>query len=396
MSSQILIVWLRLLLFVFALGAGATPLLGCSVLGALGNPKVAFAIQEDTSMYVVQRRSTAAEKIANGVDSAMSKSPGEGDDGWITKLSEPAADLRTEMTAASKRHHYANGHAPMRVLPSEGWAKVLPEAVENGSGRTLFAMMGGSLVVQYNAVAELKRQIGGVRGKMEENNLSMGKEGATDAEVARLSRQNDVLSTLADKLDERVAPLLDKLIESARDAASKVNLGGEARRIVTVVARLRQAVEDAKVANGAALVGYPKAIPSLLNTLPNTVVGFVAEYVEENTGKIVDTKKISPTVTLDGVTPKVSINGLDANDLGKLSMDDLTSAVLEKTKKFVTDSFGLPARVGRTAELLTLESSLLDAILDGLKSQGITPPEFKDIEPLQVTPPPGTAKRAKK
>src|SRR5208283_2616490 len=129
-----------------------------------------------------------------------------------------------------------------------------------------------------------------------------------------------------------------------------------------------------------------RAIPGLQNTLKGTVISFIVEYVEEKTGKIVDTSKISPDVKLDGMTPTITINGLGTDDLGKLSIGDLTSAIVDKTKKFVVDAFGLPSRVGRVSEMLSLESKVLGAMLDGLKTSGLTPPPLKDIDPIPVTP----------
>jgi hypothetical protein len=386
LTKSSILFWLRNCVLSLALCAGLMPVMGCAMLGAVSNPKVAKALNEDASMYVVLRRSTTAEKIADGVDAAMSKAPGEGDDGWMATLAEPTDALKDEMTKASKRHHYAAANAPIRVLPSEGWAKVLTDAVQKGTGKTLFAMIGGSLVDQYQAVADLKKQVGDLKGKIEDNKIEMKKDGESDDDKNRLSKENDDLNSQVDKLEEKVDPLMDKLIDAARDSAGKAQLGGDGTKVVKVVARLRQAIDDAKTSNGSALVGYPRAIPGLQNTLRGTVISFVLEYIEEKTGKVVDTSKVDPQVTLDGTTPNITINGLGPDDLGKLSIGELTSAVLDKTKQFVSDAFALPARVGRVGEMLTLEGKILNAMQDGLKSEGLTPPDLKDIEPIQVTP----------
>ncbi len=391
MHNPSMLLWLRNLVLGLALCAGAMPVMGCGMLGALSNPKVGAALSEDASMYVVLRRSTTAEKIADSVNTAITTAPGEGDDGWMTTVSDPTDALKDEMTKASKRHHYAGAHAPIRVLPSEGWAKVLPDAVQKGTGKTLLGFVGGSIVDQYSAVADLEKQIGDLKGKIEDNKIEIKKDGESDADKARLAKENDDTSAQIDKLEAQVDPMQDKLIDAAKDSATKAQLGSDGTKIVTVVARLRQAVEDAKVSNGSALVGYPRAIPGLQNTLKGTVISFVVEYIEEKTGKIVDTSHVQPDVKLDGMTPTITINGLGADDLGKLSIGDLTSAIVDKTTKFVTDAFGLPARVGRVQELLSLESKVLGAMLDGFKVSGLTPPPLKDIDPISVTPA-GTAK----
>jgi hypothetical protein len=378
----------RRYMLALSLGAALVPAMGCSLLGAAANPKVAPAMSEDASMYVVLRRSTTAEKIATAVDTAISTAPGEGDDGWIAKLGEPTAALTAEMKTASKRHHYAKAHAPIRVLPAEGWAKILPLDVQNGSGKTLFAMLGGTLGDQYAAVVEQKREIGELRGKVEGNKIAMKKQGIDDEDKKTLQNENDDLSSQADKLDEKLSPLVDKLIDSARESASKAQLGGNGAKLAAVVARLRQAVDDGKISNGSALVGIPRAIPGLKDTLENTVVSFIAEYIEDKTGKVPDMTKIKPQVSLENMSPKITISGLDPGDLLNLGLtiSDFTAAITAKTKAFVDDSLNLPVRINRVAEVLALESKLLAAIQEGLKIQGFASPAIKDVDPIKVTP----------
>jgi hypothetical protein len=385
MSKSLILFWLRNCLLALVLGGGAMSTMGCGMLGALSNPKVAAAMSEDASMYVVLRRSKTAEKIADSVDMAMGKAPGEGDDGWMKTISDPTDALKAEMDAASKRHHYAHAHAPIRVLPSEGWAKVLPDAIQKGSGKTFFALISSSLVDQYAAVADLKKQIGDLKGQIDENKEAMDKDGA---DKDGLSKKNDDAKAQIGKLEDQVDPLLDKLIAGAKDASSGLKDADAAKTVATVVVRLRQAVDDAKVSNGSALVGYPKAIPGMkdLDRLKTVIVSFIVEYVEEKTGKVVDTSKLSPDVTLDGLTPKITINGLSPDDLGKLSIGDLTSAMVDKTKKFLGEAVSLPVRVNRVQEMLNLESKILGAVVDGLKAQGVTVADVKDIDPVSVTP----------
>src|SRR5580704_16706377 len=90
--------WVRNLVLGLALFTGAMPVMGCGMLGALSNPKVGAALSEDASMYVVLRRSTTAEKIAESVNTAITTAPGEGDDGWMTTVSDPTDALKDEMT----------------------------------------------------------------------------------------------------------------------------------------------------------------------------------------------------------------------------------------------------------------------------------------------------------
>ena len=69
---------------------------------------------------------------------------------------------------------------------------------------------------------------------------------------------------------------------------------------------LRQAVDDASIADGAAAVRYPLAITSITDSVKEMVPVFVADIVEEQTGKRPSMQGFKPDVKLDGTDVKLT------------------------------------------------------------------------------------------
>ena len=137
-----------------------------------------------------------------------------------------------------------------------------------------------------------------------------------------------------------------------------------------MLVNLRQAVDDASIADGAAAVRFPLAIKSLPDSVQEVVPVFVADIVEEQTGHRPTMNGFKPDIKLDGTDVKVTLNGLGPDDLGKLSMGDLTTQTLDRTKKWVVHAITLLAAVSSTKDTLSFEQDTLDALLDGFGAGG--------------------------
>ena len=135
---------------------------------------------------------------------------------------------------------------------------------------------------------------------------------------------------------------------------------------------LRQAVDDASIADGAAAVRYPLALKSLPDSVTEVVPVFVADIVEEQTGHRPIMNGFKPDVKLDGMDVKLTLNGLSADDLGKLSLGDLTTETISRTKKRVIHAVTLIAAVSSTKDALSFEQDTLDALLEGFVANGWT------------------------
>jgi hypothetical protein len=77
-------------------------------------------------------------------------------------------------------------------------------------------------------------------------------------------------------------------------------------------------------------------------------------------------------VKLDGMDVKLTLNGLSADDLGKLSLGDLTTEAISRTKKWVVHAVTLIAAVSSTKDALSFEQDTLDALLEGFVANGWT------------------------
>jgi hypothetical protein len=139
-----------------------------------------------------------------------------------------------------------------------------------------------------------------------------------------------------------------------------------------VLVNLRQAVDDASIADGAAAVRYPLALKSLPDSVLEVVPVIVADIVEEQTGNRPIMNGFKPDVKLDGMDVKLTLNGLSADDLGKLSMGDLTTEAISRTKKWVIHAVTLIGSVASTKDTLSFEQDTLDALLDGFTANGWT------------------------
>ena len=137
-----------------------------------------------------------------------------------------------------------------------------------------------------------------------------------------------------------------------------------------MLVNLRQAVDDASIADGAAAVRYPLALKSLPDSVLEVVPVLVADIVEEQTGSRPIMNGFKPDVKLDGMDVKLTLNGLGPDDLGKLSLGDLTTETIPRTKKWVVHAVTLIGAVSSTKDQLSFEQDTLDALLEGFAANG--------------------------
>jgi hypothetical protein len=185
---------------------------------------------------------------------------------------------------------------------------------------------------------------------------------AHETKIAELEKQ-------VSKLEDEVDPLRKKFLAAAKEAAQKAPAATR-DAIGPAIVNLRQAVDDASIADGAAAVRFPLAIKSLPDSLQEVVPVFVADIVEEQTGHRPTMSGFHPDIKLDGTDVKLTINGLGSDDLGKLSIGDLTSQTLDRSKKWVVHAVTIIAAVSSTKDSLGFEEDTLDALIDGFSAGG--------------------------
>ncbi len=359
---------LRLAASTFALFGLLFVMTGCGALGAMANPKVAWAIQDPAPMSVVVRRADAAEATAKQVDRILTATPASPDADWLQKVGPKQEDAAGEVKAITTEPMYARSHA--RVVPAEVWARILGDIQSTGgSSPNLLAMISSDLGDTYATIQAKTADIADLEAQIEQEKAARDAKDATDADKKEHDENIDHLKKRVSDLEDEVDPLRKKFLEAAKDAAQKATASTR-DAVGPALVNLRQAVEDASIADGAAAVRYPLALKTLPDSVMEIVPVIVADIVEEQTGKRPSMNGLKPDVKLDGTDVKLTLNGLSQDDLGTMSMGDLTTEAISRTKKWVGHALTIIAAVSSTKEALSFEEDTLDALLDGFTANG--------------------------
>jgi hypothetical protein len=373
---------------------------GCGALSAMANPKVVWAIQDPAPMSVVVRRADAAEATATQVDRILTATPASPDADWLHAVGPKPEDAASEVKAIKSEPMYAKSHA--RVVPAEVWARTLADIQSTGgSSPNLLAMISGDLAEAYGAVSAKEAEIGDAKAQIETEKAAKDAKDASDEDKKEHDKTIDELKERVSKLEDEVDPLRKKFLAAAKEAAQKAPAGAR-DAVGPVLANLRQAVDDASIADGAAAVRFPLAIKSLPDSVMEVVPVIVADIVEEQTGNRPTMNGFKPDVKLDGTDVKLTLNGLSPDDLGKLSMGDLTKEAVSRTTKWVGHAVTIIAAVSSTKDKLSFEEDTLDALLDGFaaggwkKTAAVTIPGGDDPKVASATAAKPHARRAAK
>jgi hypothetical protein len=343
---------------------------GCGALGAMANPKVAWAIQDPAPMSVVVRRADAAEATAKQVDRILTATAASPDAQWLQTVGPKPEDAAGEVKAIKSEPMYAKSNA--RVVPAEVWARTLADVQSTGgSSPNLLAMISSDLGDAYSAIQAKTADIADLNAQIEQEKTAKDAKDATDADKKEHDKNVDELKKQVSKLEDEVDPLRKKFLEAAKTAAGKAPADTR-KALGPVLVNLRQAVDDASIADGAAAVRYPLALKSLPDSVVEVVPVIVADIVEEQTGSRPLMNGFKPDVKLDGMDVKLTLNGLSQDDLGKLSLGDLTTEAISRTKKWVVHAVTLIAAVSSTKDALSFEQDTLDALLEGFTASGWT------------------------
>ena len=243
------------------------------------------------------------------------------------------------------------------------------------------------IMEQRKALADIKAQIAAEETALDEKNISDADKKAHKKTIEGLEKQSDKIEKKADKLTDAFIP---KVKEAAKKAPSDVR-----DRFGAVLVNLRAAVDDAKIANGAAAVRYPMAATSLLDSAKQMASVYTADVVEEKTGKRPNTAGLQPGVTMEGGKVAITLNGLSQADLGKTTMGDVTSEVAARTTKWVGRALGLLGTISATSDTLSFEKDVLDGLIDGFTAGGWKAPAAATIPDSPVAGAPGAASAPK-
>jgi len=347
------------------LGSIATMSTGCGALGAMANPKVAWAVTDPAPMTVVVRRADAASATSKEVDRLLTSTPANSDSDWMAKVGPSTDDAKAQMKTVGDMPIYKQSKA--RVVPSEVWVRTLPGVhCDNGQYPSLLAAIDSSLGDSYAKIMAKKQEIADLKAAQAEEDEAASAKGVSEDDKKSHKAKSDALDKQIDTANDAVSPLQKDFLKATKAKSAqasddvKTKFGG-------AFVNLRQAVEDAEIANGAAAVRYPMAVTGIQGAVKSQVNVIVADIIEEKTGKRPLLASLQVGVGFDGGSPTVTLNGIAAGDMGKISMSDLTSETIKRTKDWMGHAIGLLGDISKTKEVLGFEEDVLDAVLDGFK-----------------------------
>jgi hypothetical protein len=360
------------------LGAMMTIAPGCGAVGAMANPKVAWAVGDPADMRVVVRRADSAATTAHEVDRLLTATPANADSDWLAKVGPSSDDAKAQMKTLGDHPAYKGSKA--RIVASEVWMATLPNLkASQGQYPSLLGAVDASLADQYSKVMAKKQEIADLKAQIETEDNAASAKGVSDADKKTHTDKIEQLKKQESAAEDAVSPMQKQFIDAAKASAAKASADVKTKFGGAFV-NLRQAVDDAEVANGAAMVGYPKAMPGIKDALTKHIPAIVLDILEEQTGKRPTLNGFQPGVTLDGLTPKVTLNGLSSSDLGKVQLDVLVSETTKRATKWVGHATTLPGDISKTGEILSFEEKVLDSVIDGFKSGGWTPPKAASVD----------------
>ena len=337
-------------LLVTSTAAGAT---GCS----LFNTKVVWAITEPTPMQVVVRRADAARAVATNVERLMGSTGIDDDSKWVVKIALKKADVEPLLRDVSGDPEYVSPKGKVRVVNAEAWARALSAVCSTESkSKSVYGSVSDDVHTQYADIAAQAKNVAKIKADIAVEEAAIDDKERAGEKADHEAKKKELKDQL-DKSESEYKPKVDafkaKLKEDAAKASPEVK-----KQMAAVIAGLQRAVDDAKVANTAALIGYPKAFPGLKEEVKTIVKRIAADVIEERVGTRPNLDKLTPEVKLSGGV-SVTIAGLGPEDAGKIDPAALSKDIAERSKNYIIKVVTLIGYIKETQDLLDLQTDLL-------------------------------------
>ncbi len=380
---------------VAVLGALALGTTGCGALGALTNPKAAWAFDEPAPMSVVVRRAEVASMTAEHVDRLLAGTPLDDESEWVptTALKKDEAKAILETIAADDTYAAGSKGAKLRIAPAEAWhARFAGICSAEEAHPNLLSATSPALDASYQEVTALLDKLARLKLSKADQEKALEAKDATDAQKAEIEKKIEGIEAEIEKVEDAVEPKQEAFVAKAREEAGKADEATK-KRVGVAVLNLKRAVEDAKTMNSVALLRYPMAATSLHEDIQSTAKRVVADVIEEQTGKRPDMSGLKPEVKLDGGDVKLTLNGLSASDLLSLKPDEVVEETTLRLGNYVARVLTLIAFVDESQTRLTFQGEVLDAMIEGMKLNAASVAGAGDEIDLEVDT--TTAKKAK-
>ena len=388
--------WTRLGAAALRLVVTVAPLVastGCAALSALTNPGAAWALNEPAPMGVVMRRAEVARATSREVRRLLDDTPVDEKSAWIDKVALDKAAADEQLARAALDPVYVGQPAPMRIVPAEAWALALGGSCGEAGGKSsVIAALGTEVEEQYDELASEVATLAELKGALDKEKAAIDAPKATAEEKKQHETERDRIEKQIREIERQHDPKVDALLAKVKTEAAKVD-GPLKDKLKVLVAALARAVDDAKTANAVALVRYPIAMPGMTSDVQAAAKRFAADVVEEKTGHRPTMTGLAPSVALDGTDVKLTLNGVPADQLGKMSVDEFVGETTKRTKDYVGKVLSLVGDAGETQETLAFEADLLEALATGF-GPGQPAPAFGDPPKMSDPKAAGTEKRA--
>jgi hypothetical protein len=354
---------------------------GCGAIHAAANPSNIWAVQEDTPLTVIVHRADVASTTATEVGRLLVATPTGKDSEW-PKQTQLSADTITKAQKAAAEHPFYQG-TKLRIVAAEVWASSLPSVKgDGGSSASLLAAISEEIGNGYTQLQAKIAEVGTLEGRLKTEEAALDQKDLSEADKQTHQSAIAALKIQIDNAKNALDPVKKAYVASCQAAAAKVPADVRDRFGVALV-NLRQAVDDAQAANGAAVVRYPfvvvkyaQAPAQLKDVLIEVAKANVSDYLFEQTGKRV---KLGPPaqlgLTFDNGKVDITLNGLSTADLGSVQLDKLVLETIVRTQRFAVEALVLLATTSATEEMLAFEGDVLDSILGGFHTSGWGKPE---------------------
>ncbi len=364
---------------------GAALLGGASGCGGF-NLKVLWAVSEDTPMQAVVRRADVARATGNNVERLMSGTAVDDDSKWVPTIQLKKSDAESVLRDVSADPEYQSlKGAKLKIVTAEAWAQSLSKVCPSESkSPSLLATISPEVHAQYSDIASQARTVAKIK-----SDIATEEAASDDKDRASEKADHDAKAKeLKDKLEKVEAdykPKIDAFRAKLKEDAAKVSPDVK-KQLVIAVASLKRAIEDARTANAAALIGYPKAMPGLKDEVKIIVKRIAADTIEAGIGNRPNMDKLSPEVKISGGV-SVTIGGLTAADIGRLKLDDAIKDIAERSKNYVVHVVSLLGYIKETSDLLDLQANVLDDTMSAISGDASAGGE--DLGSIEITATPG-------
>ncbi len=363
---------------------------GCGAVGALTNPGAVWAMGEGAPMGVVVRRAEVAGATADQVDRLIAHTA-------VDEATREAAQLTTDeaktlMTQIGSEPVYG-GTQGVRVVGAEAWLDKLAHVCATGEGKTAIQYLGDDVASAYTKVSELGNELAALEAKVA---IEEAARDSKETEGADAAAHDKTIADLEKQIDDKEAsfdPLVEDLLGKIK--TSSATLSADDKKILTpFVVHLKAAVQDALVANQAAILRYPLAATGMSDDVQKAASRFAADSVEDQIGTRPDLTGLSPDIKLEGTDVKLTLNNVPAEKIGDIKVDQLVADTSSRTSTYFGRALGLLGYTEENASRLELQEKILNAWVDGIGAGAMPVPTLGSVEVLATPGAPKTGEKS--